>query len=169
MRESMCVCVSNNNIAVLQVRSFAYQDTQRYRLGTNFTQLPINRPRNAFNPMRRDGAACYQYQSGLGVPAYHPSSFQTIDTAPQYGAPQGESWNGRVVEFESRMGEDDFGQPRDFWERILAKEPGQQENLVSNVAEHLAEATPRIREKACGRYLMNLFSPLFFVYHSLDR
>lgn len=110
--------------------------------------------------MRRDGAACYQYpQSGSGLnntapPAYYPSSFQTIGSAPQYATPQGESWSGRIVEFESKMGEDDLEQPRNFWERILAKEPGQQENLVNNVAEHLAEAAPRIREKAYGKAMM---------------
>lgn len=57
------------------------------------------------------------------------------------------------------MSEDDFEQPRDFWERILAKEPGQQENLVSNVAEHLAEAVPRIREKVYGKCLSIYSSP----------
>lgn len=118
--------------------------------------------------MRRDGAACYQYQhqhqsqsqGGLAAPPYYPSSFQAIDAAPRpHAALRGESWSGRVVEFESRMGEDDLEQPRDFWERILAKEPGQQENLVSNVAEHLAEAAPRIREKAYGRCFPFFFPP----------
>ncbi|EDO14554.1 hypothetical protein Kpol_284p1 [Vanderwaltozyma polyspora DSM 70294] len=35
---------SNDN--VLQTRLYSYPDTQRHRLGANFTQLPINRPRN---------------------------------------------------------------------------------------------------------------------------
>lgn len=161
MMEKRRGCI-DSNMAVLQVRAFAYQDTQRYRLGTNFSQLPVNRPRsNRFNPMRRDGAACYQY--GLGnTPAYYPSSFQTIDAAPQYAAPHKENWSGRVVEFESKMDEEDFQQPRDFWERILAKEAGQQESLVSNVAEHLAEAAPRIREKAYGRCCFSIPVPLSF-------
>lgn len=115
--------------------------------------------------MRRDGTSCFQYHqtspatTNATTPSYYPSSFQTIDAAPPYAAPRGENWAGRVVEFESRMGEDDLEQPRDFWERILAKEPGQQENLVSNVAEHLAEAAPRIREKVYGNCFTFSFRP----------
>jgi catalase len=30
---------------LLQGRTFAYSDTQRYRLGSNYLQLPINRPK----------------------------------------------------------------------------------------------------------------------------
>lgn len=45
------------------------------------------------------------------------------------------------------MVEDDFTQPRDFWVRILPKDAGQQENLVSNIAELLAHALPEIRNK----------------------
>lgn len=48
------------------------------------------------------------------------------------------------------MTEDDFTQPRDFWVRILPKDAGQQENLVSNIAEHLAHALPEVRNKTYG-------------------
>lgn len=143
-------------LTVLQLRAFAYQDAQRYRLGANFIQLPVNRPKNSFNPLRRDGAANYQ---GLGGTApYYPSSFQDLGTARQYAPAIDENWNGRVVEFESKLTEDDFVQPRDFWERVLAKEPGQQDNLVSNVAEHLAQALPEVR----NRTYCKLSHPRFF-------
>lgn len=137
--------VANTVFPVLQVRAFAYQDAQRYRLGANFIQLPVNRPKNSFNPLRRDGAANSQ---GLGGSApYYPSSFQDLGTARQYASAAAENWSGRVVDFESKMTEEDFVQPREFWERILPKDRGQQENLVSNVAEHLAQALPSVREK----------------------
>lgn len=141
---------------VLQVRALAYQDTQRYRLGTNFAQLPINRPRNSFNLLRRDGAGCFLQDQGQnssdGLPPYYPSSFYSLDAAPQYAAPSQEIWGGRVVDYESKMEDGDLEQPREFWERILAKEPGQQENLVANVAEHLAHAVAGVREKAYGEF-----------------
>lgn len=57
-----------------------------------------------------------------------------------------------MVNFESKMEDGDLEQPRDFWERVLAKEPGQQENLVANVAEHLAEAIGGVRDKAYGMF-----------------
>ncbi|KAI1136539.1 catalase-like domain-containing protein [Hypoxylon sp. FL0543] len=42
---------------MLQARMFAYPDAQRYRLGVNYQQFPVNRPKNTttFNPLLRDG------------------------------------------------------------------------------------------------------------------
>lgn len=42
--------IEPSNDSVLQLRLFSYPDTQRYRLGANYQQLPINRPRNAGCP-----------------------------------------------------------------------------------------------------------------------
>lgn len=143
---------ADRRTTVLQVRALAYHDTQRYRLGTNFAQLPINRPRQgSLNPLCRDGAGNFQQgRGGNTLPPYYPSSLYGLDKAPQYAAPNEENWNGRVVDYESKMEEGDLEQPRDFFERILAKEPGQQENLISNIAEHLAEADSKVRDKAYG-------------------
>lgn len=41
---------------LLQGRLFSYLDTQRYRLGANFQQIPINRPKNQVNSYNQDGA-----------------------------------------------------------------------------------------------------------------
>ncbi|KAG6356539.1 hypothetical protein INS49_014412 [Diaporthe citri] len=130
---------------ILQIRAFAYQDTQRYRLGPNFYQLPVNRPKNSFDPLHRDGAGNY---NGLGnTPSYYPSTYQHYEDAPQYASANEENWCGPVVDHESKLTEDDFAQPRDFWVRILPKDAGQQENLVGNIAEHLAQALPEIRKQ----------------------
>lgn len=42
--------IEPTNDPVLQARLFSYSDTQRHRLGTNYAQLPVNRPRNAGCP-----------------------------------------------------------------------------------------------------------------------
>jgi catalase len=57
---------------LLQGRTFSYADTQRYRLGTNYLQLPTNRPLAPVNNNQRDGAM----QSGaFGGPVnYEPNS-----------------------------------------------------------------------------------------------
>ncbi|OJJ39643.1 hypothetical protein ASPWEDRAFT_66442 [Aspergillus wentii DTO 134E9] len=53
---------------ILQARIFAYPDTQRHRLGVNAEHLPVNRPKHAWNPLRRDGpAALFNYDD---VPTY---------------------------------------------------------------------------------------------------
>ncbi|SCV05952.1 LANO_0H18800g1_1 [Lachancea nothofagi CBS 11611] len=38
--------IEPSNDSVLQSRLFSYPDTQRHRLGTNYSQLPVNSPRN---------------------------------------------------------------------------------------------------------------------------
>jgi Catalase len=45
---SICVCA--------QTRIFSYADTQRYRLGGNYLQLPINSPKCPFHNNHHDGA-----------------------------------------------------------------------------------------------------------------
>ena len=41
---------------LLQSRLFAYADAQRYRLGINYLQLPINQPKNHYHNNHNDGA-----------------------------------------------------------------------------------------------------------------
>ncbi len=44
---------------MLQGRSFSYLDTQRYRIGPNFAQLPVNRSISPINNNQRDGSMTY--------------------------------------------------------------------------------------------------------------
>lgn len=46
---------------MLQARSFAYLDTQRHRLGPNFSQLPINYPATKVCNNERDGEGTYRF------------------------------------------------------------------------------------------------------------
>ena len=49
---------------LLQGRLFSYFDTQRHRLGPNFQQVPINRPRLATMTHNQDGALSQRTQKG---------------------------------------------------------------------------------------------------------
>ncbi len=53
-------------------RAFAYNDAQRNRIGTNFHQLPVNRPRVPVNSYLFDGQMAYEH-SGR-APTYAPNS-----------------------------------------------------------------------------------------------
>lgn len=56
---------------LLQGRLFAYGDTQRYRLGINHHQIPINAPKSALNSSVRDG---YMTNGAYGsIRNYEPS------------------------------------------------------------------------------------------------
>ncbi|AKK02142.1 catalase [Corynebacterium epidermidicanis] len=57
---------------MLQARGFSYPDTQRYRLGANFEQLPVNRPVCPVNSYAQDGAATHQFNDA-DQPVYSPN------------------------------------------------------------------------------------------------
>lgn len=59
---------------LLQGRLFSYADTQRYRLGVNGIQLPVNRPINTVSSHGQDGAL--KYSEGKGNINYQPNSYQ---------------------------------------------------------------------------------------------
>ncbi|KAI5926671.1 heme-dependent catalase [Camillea tinctor] len=130
---------------ILQTRALAYADTQRHRLGTNFIQLPVNKPERSFNPVNRDGAASLDDNLGA-TPNYFPSSFFKYGIASQYAVPDEEHWLGTVIDFQSQVVPADYNQARIFWRETLAHEKGQQDNFVSNVAGHLSSAVESVRK-----------------------
>ena len=48
---------------MLQARLFSYGDAQRYRLGVNFNQIPVNAPKCPFHSYHRDGSDASGRQS----------------------------------------------------------------------------------------------------------
>lgn len=62
---------------MLQGRTFSYSDTQRYRVGTNYLQLPINAPKAPVATNQRDGQMTYNQGGVSGMNPhvnYEPSS-----------------------------------------------------------------------------------------------
>lgn len=57
----------------LQGRLFVYGDAQRYRLGVNYNQIPVNRPKTEVHDFHRDGLMRTDGNYG-GLPAYSPNS-----------------------------------------------------------------------------------------------
>lgn len=66
-------------------RTFSYSDTQRYRVGPNYLQLPINSPRAAVATNQRDGQMAYHVDTVPGQNPhvnYEPSSMNGPKEAP---------------------------------------------------------------------------------------
>ncbi|KAF7114979.1 hypothetical protein CNMCM5793_000749 [Aspergillus hiratsukae] len=133
---------------ILQVRLFPYGDTQRYRVGINAPQLPVNRPFHAYNPTRRDGA--YSGIQPKGLPNYFPSI-----EAPNIVKPkQSRSGEGKtepmqnIVNFQSQVQDEDFEQPAEWWSKLATLGEDQQGNLVYNVASSLSGAVEVVRNDA---------------------
>jgi catalase len=65
---------------------------------------------------------------------------------------------GTVDNFQSGIVDSDFEQARISWQKTLAKEPGQQQNYVEDVAASLHEAEQPIRVRAYGRLTCDIFN-----------
>jgi catalase len=92
-------------------RSFAYNDAQRNRIGTNFHQLPVNRPRVQVNSYLFDGQMTYEHSGNQ--PTYAPNSAGR--PWADNGALVEESWavDGKMMRtaYRLRPDDDDFTQP----------------------------------------------------------
>ena len=121
---------------MLQGRLFSYPDTHRYRIGTNYLQLPVNRPKVPVHSYNRDGAMRYH---NPGDPVYAPNS---------YGGPRAEPSLFKGEEYEvagllvrgaatPHREDDDFVQPRALYERVLSETD--REHLVTNITNHVRQ------------------------------
>jgi len=133
---------------MLQGRLFSYVDTHRHRLGANYTQLPVNQARDDVKKTTytRDGPMCIYSQGG--APNYFPNSFNGPHECPSAVQP---SFNvsGDVQRYNS-ADDDNFSQVDIFWKKVLG--PDERARLVKNIAGHLRNASPAIRQRAIGNF-----------------
>jgi catalase len=117
---------------LLQGRLFSYGDTQRYRLGVNHHQIPVNAPRCPFHSYHRDGAMRTDGNLG-GTVNYEPSRFGDFAQRPQAGEPALAA--GAVDHYDHREDDDYYSQPGALFRLFDA---GQRERLFANIARHIA-------------------------------
>ena len=135
---------------VLQGRLFSYPDAHRYRLGTNFQQLPVNQPKVPVNNYQRDGLMRVDGNGGAAV-NYEPNSYGGPAQVPS-AREKPISLNGpadRTPYPRSGMA-DDFEQAGMLW-RVM--KPDEQARLVANIAGHLGGATKEIQQRQLLHFL----------------
>lgn len=71
---------------MLQGRLFSYGDAQRYRLGVNHHQIPVNAPKNPANTYHRDGQGRVDGNQGR-TPGIEPNSYGRWQEQPAYADP----------------------------------------------------------------------------------
>jgi len=128
---------------LLQGRVFSYADTQRHRLGPNYLQLPINRPRVPVNNNQRDGAMQYAPYGG-GTVNYEPNTLAggMPGEAPAYPTSQ-YSIEGNVTRRKISL-TNDFEQAGERY-RSLSKVD--QDHLVDNIVDPLSKADKPIQQR----------------------
>src|SRR5918998_4468390 len=128
-------------------RTFSYSDTQRYRVGPNYLQLPVNQAKNArVHTNQRDGAmAYYQDQSGENKHVnYEPSILGGLREADAPGPPQvGPELHGRLTR-QRIPRTNDYAQAG---ERYQLSEQWEKDDLVANLVDALSQCDRPIQER----------------------
>lgn len=130
---------------MLQGRIFSYADTHRYRLGTNYLQIPVNCPFKVRN-YQRDGAANHDNQGD--APNYFPNSF----SGPNHNVTYNEvpiQVTGDIKRYDSGD-EDNFSQAGIFWRETLNEQ--MRCNLIENMSGHLINAADFLQERAVKNF-----------------
>ena len=114
---------------MLQARIFAYADAHRYRVGTHYELLPVNRPKVPVRHYHADGPM--RFDSPVGTDAfYEPNSFGGPVQDERFAEPPLRI-SGDADRYNHRDGNDDYTQPGDLF-RLMT--PDQQQRLFNNVA-----------------------------------
>ncbi len=128
---------------MLQARGFAYPDAQRYRVGTNFEMLPINRPLNEVNTYHKDGSMNFEDIDKITKLTYEPNSFGGAEADSQYLEPPLEIY-GNADRYDRNIDNDHFYQSADLFNLMNTN---QKEQLFSNIAEAMRGVPKNIINK----------------------
>jgi catalase len=128
---------------MLQARLFSYCDTQRYRLGVNFSHIPVNAPKCPFHSYHRDGAM--RTDGNLGAtPTYWPNSKGAwIDHDPRFAEPPLE-WSGAAAHWDHRVDDDHYEQPRNLFRKMTS---AQRQTLFENTARAMGDARLEVKQR----------------------
>ena len=125
---------------MLQGRLFSYGDAQRYRLGVNHHQIPVNAPRCPFHSYHRDGTMRVDGNQG-GTIGYEPNSKDQWQEQPDYREPP-LSIEGSADHWNHREDTDYYSQPGALF-RLMT--PAQRQVLFENTARSVGGATKEIQ------------------------
>ena len=130
---------------MLQGRTLSYSDTQRYRVGPNYLQLPINAPKNRTATNQRDGAMTYYVDDGGENPHinYEPSSLGGLKEAKMPGKEFAPYVEGKLVRQKIDR-ENNFKQAG---ERYRSIEDWERDDLVYNLSNALAQCNKDIQKR----------------------
>ena len=114
---------------MLQARIFSYADAHRYRLGTHYEMLPVNRPKSPVHTYHADGPMRYDIPKATDA-YYEPNSFGGPVEDARFAEPPLKLC-GEADRYNHREDNDDYTQPGDLF-RLMS--PGQQQQLFGNIA-----------------------------------
>jgi catalase len=126
-------------------RTFSYSDTQRYRVGPNYLQLPVNAPKVQASTNQRDGQMAYHVDGGGENPHvnYEPSSLGGLGEAPRSGVDYEPEISGRLTR-STIARTNDYAQAG---ERYRTMPDWEREDLVTNLVDLLGQCERQVQER----------------------
>jgi catalase len=117
-------------------RLFSYPDAHRYRIGTNYLQLPVNQPHNEVHSYNKDGSM-RSIHSGE-QPVYAPNSYGGPKADSQQYSDASWSASGELVRsaYVPHKEDNDFVQPGNLYRNTLS--PTDRDHLVNNIVAHMS-------------------------------
>ena len=123
-------------------RMFSYPDTHRYRIGTNYLQLPVNQPISPVHSYNKEGSMAYRHSGDQ--PVYAPNSYGgPAADSERYSDPSWFVVGSEMLRsaYEKHREDDDFGQAGTFYRKALSSVD--KDHLVSNVVGHMKQGVER--------------------------
>ena len=123
---------------MLMGRVFSYHDTHLHRIGTNYEQLPINRPHSEVNSYNKDGHMTYDHSGD--APVYAPNSHGGPKADPDGAADI--TWSvasdevGRYANAKHAE-DDDFGQAGTLVREVM--DDTDRDHLAQNIIGHASD------------------------------
>jgi catalase len=139
---------------LLQGRTFAYSDTQRYRVGPNYLQLPINAPRCPFATNQRGGQMSYHVdgaEQGANPTSTTSPRTSTACASRSARAPR------LAATSKARSGRQRIERTDDFAQagvRYRTFEDWERDELISNLVGALSECAPVIQDKMIRHFTL---------------
>jgi len=130
---------------MLQGRTLSYSDTQRYRVGPNYLQLPINAPKKHVATNQRDGQMAYRVDKAPGQNPhinYEPSTLGGLHEATKTGKEYTPHIEGNLVRQVIER-TNDF---KYAGEQYRAFEDWERDDLILNLVGTLKPAPQHIQQ-----------------------
>jgi catalase len=127
---------------MLQGRLFSYGDAQRYRLGVNHQQIPVNAPRCPVHNYHRDGAMRVDGNHGSTI-GYEPNTKGEWQEQPDYSEPA-LALSGAAAHWDHREDDDYYSQPGNLF-RLMSDD--QKDALFNNTAASVGGASVEIQKR----------------------
>ena len=140
---------------VLQGRLLSYPDAQRYRLGVNYEQIPVNQCPFGHSNYQRDGLMQVGDNGGAS-PNYRPNSFDDIVVDESYKELPTQLESSVADWFDRNENDDDhFTQPGLLYSKVMSEE--EKENLVSNIVSSMRGISGEKKNEIINRQLSHFF------------